>query len=304
MEGVCQPYKTMLSEKGWIYLINDSNDFYRWCYSEKKWGSDENEKVDSILNQRGSEIQGLGAKYLKFIIPEKNIVYGEYLPHIFHDKKVSSSRPACLMSKNNNNVHYLEKYLKSIKGFGRLYFRGDTHVNWFGAYNIYRYIVEKVNEAGVSIGNATKLSDQAVNVAKYKGDMYTQCSNVQMEDIHSVWGGQNLDDALCHEFIYTPNDKSFEYCEIPKSTIKYEADGRKVVYTKNKDKSLPKAVVFRDSTCDFIVDNLSNHFSEVIYIWHKGNVYHDVISEFSPDIVLHLMAERFVSNYYQRTPLN
>lgn len=299
VENVTSPYKTLLSEKGWIYLINDSNDFFRWCYGYYKWSSADTDKVIAILNNRSDVIEKLGSKYFKFIIPEKNIIYNEYLPNIFSNREISTDRPAIVLSKNVQNVYYLEKYLKSLKGFGQLYFRGDSHTNWLGSYHIYRHIHNELGKHNYSLGKPIPLDELSVSIANYQGDLYSQLSNQQLEDVHGVWGPFNLKQSLEYDIKFSLKNKNFKFVDIPEYYKKY-SDERELIITENADANEISAVVFRDSTCDFIIDYLSTHFKRIVYIWHKGEVYKEVIEKEKPDIVLHFMAERFLRTYPDR----
>lgn len=300
---VNSPYKTLLSERGWIYLINDSNSFYDWCHGRKFWSEAQRAHVNNLLRNRVSKIKEKGASYFKFITPEKNVVYPEFLPHIFEEKGFYEERPAKLMAVDNDSVFYLDQYLKSAKGFNQIYFRGDSHVNWFGAYYIYRYIMMKLSQSGLKLGKVLSLSDLNASLANYKGDLYSQMSPSQKVDTHSVWGPFNLSESLGYEVKLDLHSKSFRTVDVPERYRKY-AETREVIITENDNADLPVAVVYRDSTCDFLIDFLSTHFKRVVFIWHKGNVYSDVIEVENPDVVLNFMAERFVSNYYERSILN
>ena len=123
-----------------------------------------------------------------------------------------------------------------------------------------------------------------------------------MDDIHGVWGGYNLKDSLGYEIMYELHEKPFKTTPIPQEYQRY-AETREVVITERDDQDMPVAVVFRDSTCDFLIDFLSSHFKRVIYIWHKGDIYREVIEKEKPDIVINFMAERFVSTYPHRKAL-
>jgi hypothetical protein len=58
-------------------------------------------------------------------------------------------------------------------------------------------------------------------------------------------------------------------------------------------------LVFRDSTADFLLDWLAQHFGETLFIRDRGLVHRDVIDELRPDLVIQIMAERFVGSYSQ-----
>jgi hypothetical protein len=72
---------------------------------------------------------------------------------------------------------------------------------------------------------------------------------------------------------------------------------RETIVYENQRADLPRAVIFRDSTSQFVVDLLAQHFSRSVFVWHQGQVVKDVVERERPDVVIHAMAERFVTPY-------
>jgi len=300
LERACAPNKTLVSEKGWLYLINDGNDFFHWAYGQKTWTSQQLAFIKVLFEERLKRLNTLNAEYVKFVIPEKNIIYPEYLPHIFDNKSLNSDRPSKLMTKLSDNFFYLEKYLKSLKGFGRLYFKGDTHVSWLGAYYIYINMHEVITQKfNLMIGEPIRLDELETSIAEFSGDLYDQLSKIQLSDIHGVWGSFNFSNSLGYEIQYKYHQDEI-YVKPPENYVKEFGKSRDVIITESTNKKLPRAVIFRDSTCTFIQPLLSKHFSRAVYVWHTGEVHANIIEQEKPDIVIHVMAERFISNYYDR----
>ena len=65
----------------------------------------------------------------------------------------------------------------------------------------------------------------------------------------------------------------------------------------NVDKQGLRAVIFRDLTLDFCHDLIAQHFSRTVFVWHQGLIYDEVLEAEKPDVVLHIMAERFATSY-------
>ncbi len=193
--------------------------------------------------------------------------------------------------------------MRDAKSYGNLYFRGDSHTNWLGSYIVYHHIIEKMN-AQLSATNRGKqtppipLNELQPVLATYGGDLYSQMDaearSICQGALKSFYLGKNIEHLVKYKlFDETRNSKSIP---VEEDYITRLGD-RETFRFETADKDLPKAVIFRDSTSDFTVDLLAEHFSESLFIWHKGNVYDDVIEREKPDIVLHLMAERFMINY-------
>lgn len=293
----------LLSEYGWIYLINDTNDFLSFYYGLLTWSDTDLKEVINKFSRRESFIKSKKTLYFKFIIPEKIVIYSEFAPKILENMQEYKDRPAKLMSKNIPNVYYLDTYLKDLKSYGNLYFRGDTHTTWLGSYYIYRYIIEKINKDITKSTSPIHLNELDVSIAKYLGDLYKKLDYSELSDLNGVWGPFNLKDALSYDIKYFLSEKKNKCKKVKIDEIhaKY-ATNREVFIYENEDTNLPRCVVFRDSTADFILELLAQHFSRIVYIWHSGNIYEDIIDYERPNFVLHIMAERFVLDYPKSKP--
>jgi hypothetical protein len=60
------------------------------------------------------------------------------------------------------------------------------------------------------------------------------------------------------------------------------------------DPSQPRAVVFRDSFANALIPFLSESFDRVLYVW-QPDVHARVVEIEQPDVVIHEIAERFLS---------
>ena len=52
-----------------------------------------------------------------------------------------------------------------------------------------------------------------------------------------------------------------------------------------------------------MTDWLAEHFSRTVFVWHLGDVLQKVIEREQPDIVIQIMAERFVWTYPSRAAI-
>ncbi|MBL4806153.1 MAG: hypothetical protein JKY31_02570 [Rhodobacteraceae bacterium] len=303
VKGITGQSKAMLSEYGWAYLINDSSEFLDYCYGNKRWSSKNLDAAKGTLQQRKDILAKNGISYLKFAIPEKQIIYPQYLPKIFEGHTISDQRPAAqLQALNLDFFSYPDALLKDVRSYGHVYFRGDSHANWLGAYFIYHHIVETLNatlaNSGLAQVGAFNLSDLNVSLAAYAGDLFTQLDKEMRGTYNGAWRALNLGDKMEHLILYKLPESKRKARAKPVGKVYLDKLGERETFRfSHPDKRLPKAVIFRDSTSDYLVDLLAQHFSESLFIWHKGVVYDDVIEKEQPDVVLHIMAERFIVQY-------
>ncbi|MGR3710346.1 MAG: sulfotransferase [Alterinioella nitratireducens] len=310
VKKLTEPAKAMLSEYGWTYLINDSSDFLDYCYGGREWPAAVLDKACATLQTRHTDLAARGIAYLKFAIPEKPVIYPQFLPKVFAGKPPSKQRPAKQIArKNPPGFSYLDDVLRDARSFGMVYFRGDSHANWLGAYFIYYHMIQQMNAAlkggQAQIKRAFKLADLTPSLAAYGGDLYTQLDPEARGAYDGAWREVSLGDKAEYLVRYAlpEADRRAVPQEVAPEYLAALGD-RETFRFSHPNKNLPRAVIFRDSTADYLVDLLAEHFSESLFIWHKGRVYDDVIAREKPDVVLHVMAERFLLQYQHTAPFN
>lgn len=299
-----QPGKALAARGGWVFLVNDTNDFLPWQFGVTRWTRRERAQVAAILKAR---LEALApTPYLMFITPEKSVAYQEYLPKGLVDLNSDPSRPATWLAKRfPAQIHYLQPWFERMKRLGFLYFRGDTHVNWLGGYLLYRFVIETLDAAGLTTRPAITSSELLPARAGFEGDLFVQLDENQkpgfdIDADYARWRAMleitlkyNLDEALVRakRLALTPEDQTGFH-------------GREMLIYETPDPSLPRAVVFRDSTATESIPFLAEHFSRSVYVWHDGDVLAEIIRREQPDIVLHFVAERFLATYPTTVPLN
>jgi hypothetical protein len=310
IESICAPGKAMLSEYGWTYLVNDTNQFLHFQFGLQTWGPEELGSAKKILETREALLNERGVIYKKFAIPEKSVIYREFLPKRLHDQPLSRLRPATMLSEAAlNSFHYLDNFLIDAKSYGHLYFRGDSHPNWLGAYFVYLFIAEKMNRALASSGrrivNPVPLSALKPELASFDGDLSVQLNAEFKSNLEWEWGvaqPQGGFESLVR-FALPTSEMRATQTEVPPEYRAVEGE-RKTICMTHADRDLPRAVVFRDSTSDYVTELLGQHFSQSVFIWKEGLVFEDVIEREKPDIVLHIMAERFLRAYPRTVSLS
>jgi hypothetical protein len=269
----------------------------------QNWGAEELSRSRQILETREALLNERGVIYQKFAIPEKSVIYREYLPKRLHDLPLSRQRPATMLADAAvASFHYLDEFLIDAKSYGHLYFRGDSHTNWLGAYFVYLYIAEKMNRVLASSGrrtvNPVPLSTLKPELASFDGDLSVQLNAEFKSNLEWEWGVAQPKGGFesLVRFALPRSEMRATQTETPPEYRAVEGE-RKTIYMTHADGDLPRAVVFRDSTSDYITDLLGQHFSQSVFIWKEGLVFKDVIEREKPDIVLHIMAERFLGAY-------
>jgi hypothetical protein len=239
--------------------------------------------------------------YRKFVVPEKPVVYPEYLPKELRTLKRTQDRPAALLARDNPTiVFYLDSYLISLKSLGLLYFRGDTHTNWLGAWLIYRYVMRQLVADGVRTPtHALRLRDLLNSIASYEGDLIPHLSQLDSDFFKKRYGHTFPEHGieLVVKLEIPEKNCAASRVNTPQDYLGWYNTRETFVFERS-DKRGPRAIFFRDSTFDRgAMELLAQHFSRSLFIWHQGIIDLDVIDREQPDLVVHSMAERFVARY-------
>lgn len=306
VERSIAPGKSLLSEYGWVFLANDTNNFLKVAFGNNRWSTEDAEMAAATIHDRAAKLKEMGARYFKFIIPEKSIVYQEYLPRVFSTIALDPNRPALRLQQSCPElVAYLADYLTDAKSYGQVYFRGDTHTNWLGAWLVYCYIIRWLSKLGiVNYDELLAFNNLLPTIASYDGDLSVQISPELRKEFDSRLGftTSTFGFELAIRLDIPDSARRARLVEVPAQFSEWFTTRETLAYERADKKGL-KAVIFRDSTMDFCHDLLAQHFSRSVFIWHQGLVYEEVIREEQPDIVLHVMAERFVTQYTSFPPV-
>ena len=296
--------KALPAPGGWVFLVNDTNDFLSWQFGLKAWTAGQARAVRQTL---ASRIDALApVPYRMFITPEKSVVYQEWLPGGLDGLKAAPNRPALQMAAAQpSHIHYLADWFRRMKRLGFVYFRGDSHVNWLGAYLLYRHVVEEIRATGVQTAPAIPYSDLLPELAGFEGDVYVQLDEQDRaafaEDADYARWRSMLELGLLYRL--HPDKVRARRVGLPEDYLP-GFRGRELSAFETDDSALPRAVVFRDSTATEAMPFLSQHFSRVVYAWHDGDVLAELLDRERPDIVLHFVAERFLATYPDMPPVN
>ena len=293
----------MLSEYGWLFLINDTANYLRYLFGKIIWTELVLNRAENILLERYSKLSLKNIQYFKYVIPKKSSIYKEYLPKLLSELNICEDRPALMIQKKGLKFyHYLHSTLVDAKPYGLVYFRGDSHANWLGSYFIYNYIIDEMNKTVEKFKTISpiQLRTLTASLVGSSGDLYRQMHDDQKNFLspQGALGGVGLDGKIEHLVSYVLPEAVKNSHKVDCDEIYYSIGNERPIYAfENSDKKLPRAVIFRDSTSSFIVDLIAEHFSYSIFIWHKGFCYQDIIDREKPDVVLHIMAERFLVQY-------
>lgn len=277
-KGRLENARAIEGNNGWVFYKGERSIE---LYQNKLLYSDEQYKI--IKEHLVTQKQWLNAHdvaYFCIIAPNKEDMYGEYLPGIKKLQFQDTDRIGLLMKYlEANNAECIPVFpynaLQAAKTHddNLLYYKTDTHWSELGAYIGYLELMKQVKE---QYPNLEILAEDDMSFAKTKqydnGDLanmlgadYTE----QMKDVHYI-----VPEPI--------NGWHYEVVEEEKNE-----SGRLDFFRTINPNGKLKVMVFRDSFTTALSPYLSETFHEVLYYWdHNMDIHtNDVLRE-KPDIVI------------------
>ncbi|NHF59093.1 hypothetical protein FK220_007065 [Flavobacteriaceae bacterium TP-CH-4] len=219
-----------------------------------------------------------GRKYFLSFWPNKHSIYPEYLPITMKVQiKDTLSRVDQILqqlAKDNSPIklHDVRPELLQSKGEKVLYHKFDSHWNDYGAFLAYRSFFNANKEA---LGMLPKSEeDFEIRWEDYSGGEFIQMLGVRNKGFFKEKNPK---------FTIKENKDQIEYLPIdgfPRLTVRTRNEhcGNKI-----------KALIFRDSFSNSLIQFFSLHFYEVTYIWGYKEYY---VGKVQPDIIIEGFVER------------
>lgn len=264
--------KVTLGKQGWLFLDNDSNQVNKQLNGTVTFSEEELIQWRKLIEFRKLKLGEQGISYFFFVAPTKGCVYPEYLPdHI----QLSENR--CVTQLVNDLAIHLEfkpiyplSELIHAKTTMPVYSERETHWNDFGAFIGYRALLSQISEKH----NVNLLTESSVDFLKF---LSNSC------DLGNKLGIKC--DLSIKAKIVKPDYKCI-------FNNRVQNTGKLLVY-ENKNKELPKAIVFRDSFSSQLLKFLAGSFSRLVAVW-QPNIDYSIVRDEKPDIVISQQAERFL----------
>jgi alginate O-acetyltransferase complex protein AlgJ len=258
----------LVGKDNFLFLNNDSNFVLKQIQGKLCLTPRHITFWKNLLLNRVLHSNHLGIKYKFIIPPNKETIYRQYLPDeiIFSENRpvnqiLEAVDPLVLNSIYYNSVVEIDKEM--------LFPRGETHWCDFFAYD---YICKALLNTDFQ---PLKVEDYEIVIKPLPWyDLGTKVDPFYSEKIPCMQLKNRR--AKC---IYSNNTNNM---------------GRFDLY-ENLNKSLPTAVVFRDSFYTNIMDLFAESFSKVIYVWHPW-IDWDVVEKYKPDFLINATVERFLVN--------
>ncbi|MBN1534010.1 MAG: hypothetical protein JXA20_15175 [Spirochaetes bacterium] len=295
----------LFGKNNWLYWSGgDAFDQYR---SAAPLTDKDLRRMATILEERQSFCQRMGARYFFVIVPDKHSIYPEFLPEWMTKTNAKSHVDQLveyLRAHTTVDVIDLREPLLEAKKRFQVYFQTDTHWNEVGGFFGYRAIMEHITRWFPRL-KAMDLSDfDQKTVTITGGDLALLAGLKDQYSLPAITlvpkrpprARKNMDIGKFYQenfpkLVLNEKNKNMDF-------------GIFAMETGRRD--LPRGVVFRDSFANYFIPYLSEHFSRVIYYWvihesEKHDFQSNVVLYERPSIVINEMAERTVVQMHDNT---
>ncbi|MCB0736134.1 MAG: hypothetical protein KDC92_01380 [Bacteroidetes bacterium] len=280
------PEKVIVGKDGWLFMKGKPYE----CNSGKnKFTAKELASGLKLHQQRAKIMAEKDIPVYFFVAPNKHRIYGEHLPNsiVRLTDSIQVEQLNTLFAKHDN-IHFIDLApgLISAKEQGRLYHKTDNHWNDLGGYFAYQQIMEVI-KTEISNEHYIPLSEFNVVPKNVEGIALARMLKAE-KTMHED------DIRLSPKFTPTGKMSGIKRVETPPG---YENQQQYSMHYINSDTSKPRLLFIRDSFGKMLLNELKNHFSEMLVIfdnWEYGlNETH--VNDFKPDIVIYVVLERNLS---------
>lgn len=262
----------ILGKQNWLYYKDTEDD-----YLGKNILSDaEIEIISNNIKMMQQYVEAQGAKFLFFIAPNKNSLYGQYMPKLGAKFSQQSNAEKLMSALQKQNVNYIDFFAVFDEKEEILYHRLDSHWNNKGAALARDTILETLK-----IEHNIKWYDVAYDIVKnHRGDLY--------EMLYPV--GKELDDNIVFQ-------KEFEF--IADNEIHSPDDIQIDTTNETKQHSL---LMFRDSFGNALYPFMADSFGHSRFS-RKMPYNLTMMEEVNADVVIVEIVERNIANLAKYAPI-
>ena len=270
--------KVIAGKDGWLFFAETLGDYQRSnVLSDAELG-----RLCRTLALQQEYLESRGIPFLFIITPNKNSIYGEYMPDRY--ARLEGETNAIQLQKRLDDVGIahtdLQAVLTAAKSTGQLYHKRDTHWNEYGAWVGYREIMRLLKQQAPAVPDVTGETAQYKVEKQWQGDLDTMLMPAfQLLDEQTVF------------------DRPVNYSTLRPMRSPEDMD----ITTKSRVNDL-SVLMFRDSFTNALLPFLSNAFGTVHYTRAVPYDY-TLLDRDKPDIVIQQIVERNLRELLARAPL-
>ena len=268
--------EVVVGTDGWLFLNRNREAMLRYrgivTFSEQQlelW-LEEYKKRSLWLEERG-------IKLVMVVIPEKQTVYGEHLPHGLNrlGPTPTDQLLAQFSEEDVGKVIDLRPILNSMKAQGTLYDKTNSHWNDTGCYIAYRAMIEELQRECPKM-HLVPSENLNINTMSMSRDL------VRLLGLQDVLSEDTRMLTVKHSAVTERHGERMQSTGIRTAT---------------RHKDAPAAFLLADSFVEsYMIKYLQESFSRAIFTHHRSHLTLDtkLIEEYKPDLVIYAVVERCI----------
>jgi|JI7StandDraft_1071085.scaffolds.fasta_scaffold14164_2 hypothetical protein len=273
------PDKVACGSDRWLFLTGRYYEITQDLSRENLYSPEALKAKVKEWEGRKAECAARSIRYYNAFWPDKHYIYSEHLPFslkfIQRDTLARCDQAIAFLKQSNSPVQMLDvrEDLLKEKTKHRVYSRGDSHWNEYGAFIGYYRLMQMLQKEFPQL-KPFELSDFNITykVPEEEGDLAT-IIKVDLKEEEPVLSLKNP----------MPAAEKLSSEGYPKKTIIY----------KNTGATTPlRVLIYRDSFTNALIPYLMNHFSEIVLIWDTAYSI-EMVERVKPDLVLECYASRY-----------
>lgn len=273
--------QVIAGKDGWLFYAADGG-MDDWIQAEPFTAAELEAWRDTLVRRRAF-LTKRDISFLLVIAPDKQMVYPEFMPdslrRLREDYRADQLIAYMRQTTPDFEILDLRSPIQAAKKGELLYHRYDTHWNDRGGLVGYQAMATALRRWLPSLEPLAR-SDFDTDPAVPSGDKTTMLG---LKDPGKVaMPGLVLRRGVGYRVVF------------PETVDAYGEVGHLI--TEHADRSLPRAVVFRDSFAGRLIPYLSEHFSRASYLWQNELDYPEIEKEM-PDVVIQEYVARHLFTY-------
>ncbi len=276
--------KVIPGKNDWLYFNETLKDYT----GDSKLSSETLEQLYRILYLQQEYLNQYGIKFIFTIAPNKNSIYGEFMPLNYINKSDESNLQLINEYFSDKELNYINLYeaLKKEKSALpnesdiTIYHKKDTHWNNYGAKIAYNELMQEVKKQLPDYYYNDYSNLNFIKKSDWKGDL----------EVMLFPTAKHEDDQY-----YFNIDKSFAYTRPLRS---YED----LSIISNSDANSYRLFMFRDSFANALIQFISNNFGYA----HYSRIYpidYNIVLNDAPNIAILEIVERNISSLLEQAPI-
>jgi CBS domain-containing protein len=265
--------KVMEGKDGWLFLAHDTNAVLEQHSGERRFSDFELEQWQLVLEQRFAWTQMLGCSYFMLVPPNPQSIYPEKLPE---SVPAAEERPVIQLMRRLADTDSFARILYPLEELRArksdpIYPKTDTHWSALGAFVAYSRLVDEIEKvADVRRVTRDELRfDESLEVGDLGGKLRPQVKHVHLRPRLRRESSARL---------------LLDNCVGGNGTL---------LLMECEDAPPTRCVVFGDSYSYMLLHYLSEGFRRTVFV-HSPTVDFELLRRERPDVVISVMAERFL----------